>query len=314
VSGAAADLGSVGSPVGDLTVTWAHGSPSPRRRFEPPLQVHACAPHTFVLRESKDVSFEAPFLYLLLGNERALLLDTGATADPARFPLLAAVDRLLSAWLADHPRPSYELVVAHSHSHTDHTAGDPQFSDRPHTRIVGRTPEAVREFFGFGDDLDEVRRFDLGGRSLELVRIPGHHAASIAVYDRWTGFLLTGDTVCPGRLYVFDGPAFRASLDRLVRFAGSRPVTHVLGGHVEMTDRAGRDYPLGARYQPRERPLPMPPERLTAVRDGAASVAGRPGAHAFEDFVIYNLPSPGSVLRLVLRGKLRNLRWWLGLA
>ncbi len=46
---------------------------------EPPIQVHAYDPHTYVLRQSKATNYEAPFLYLLFGNERAILLDTGAT-------------------------------------------------------------------------------------------------------------------------------------------------------------------------------------------------------------------------------------------
>lgn len=40
------------------------------------------------------------FLYLLFGNDRALLLDTGATADPERFPLRHTIDRLVAIWLA----------------------------------------------------------------------------------------------------------------------------------------------------------------------------------------------------------------------
>ncbi len=44
--------------------------------------MHLFDAHTFILRQSKTVNFEAPFLFLLCGNERALLLDTGATADP----------------------------------------------------------------------------------------------------------------------------------------------------------------------------------------------------------------------------------------
>lgn len=48
--------------------------------------MHAYSEHTVILRQNKSVHFEAPFLFLLFGNERALLLDTGATADPAHFP------------------------------------------------------------------------------------------------------------------------------------------------------------------------------------------------------------------------------------
>ncbi|MGI0130716.1 MAG: MBL fold metallo-hydrolase, partial [Thermoplasmata archaeon] len=236
---------------GDLNVRWIHGSPSPRHPTDPPIQVHGYADHTVILRESKDVSSEAPFLYLFFGDERAVLLDTGATADPARFPLRETVDRLIRDWVGLHPREDYRLVVAHTHPHGDHVAGDAQFSLRPRTTIVGKDLDAVRGFFGLRGGPDEIGSIDLGGRILEVFGIPGHHAASIAVYDERTGLLVTGDTVYPGRLYVQDMPAFLTSLDRMVRFAETRPVTRLMGCHVEMSDIAGVDYPLGARYQPR---------------------------------------------------------------
>jgi hypothetical protein len=56
-----------------------------------------------ILRQNKAVHYEAPFLYLLFGSDRALLVDTGATPDPPLFPLRATVDRLLDGWLAAHP-------------------------------------------------------------------------------------------------------------------------------------------------------------------------------------------------------------------
>src|ERR1700744_1240996 len=116
-----------GAPVaGSLDVSWIHGSPARRRASDPPLQVHRYDPHTVIVRESKSVNYEAPFLYLLFGNDRALLLDTGATADPAKFPLRATVDRLIAGWLAPHPLDTSQLVVAHTHGHNDHVAGDAQ--------------------------------------------------------------------------------------------------------------------------------------------------------------------------------------------
>jgi hydroxyacylglutathione hydrolase len=300
-------------PTGELKVEWIHGSPSPRRRTDPPLQIHAYDSRTIILRESKDISFEAPFLYLFFGSDRALLVDTGATTDPGLFPLRETIDRLIEEWLADHPHDGYELVVAHSHSHSDHTAGDSQFANRPGTRLVGTTPDAVREFFALGNGPDTIARFDLGGRELEVFAIPGHHPASIAIYDPWTRFLLTGDTVYPGRLYVFDMPAFEASLSRLVQFAQRRPISFVLGCHVEMSQTAGRDYPLGALYQPRERPLPLSADRLEAIHSAAVSVADRPGGYAFEDFMIFHLPCRGALLRESIRGKFWNLGYRLGL-
>ena len=288
-----------GAPIaGDLDVRWAHGTR--RGTAESPIQVHAYDEHTLILRQSKAVNFEAPFLYLLFGDERALLLDTGATPEPERFPLRATVDGLVDAWLAAHPHPRYELVVAHTHGHGDHKAGDGQFADRPGTIVVPADLDSVRAFFGVTDWPEQVVRFDLGGRVLDVVGIPGHQAASIAVFDPWSGFLLTGDTVIPGRLYAFDFPAFLDSVGRLVEFAAERDVTWVMGCHVEMTTRPGRDYPLGARYQPDEPPLQMTVRQLGAVRDAAVSVAGRPGVYRFDDFVIYH--GKVGTRRLVARG------------
>jgi hydroxyacylglutathione hydrolase len=285
-----------------LDVPWIHGVAAGRRPADPPIQVHQCDPHTVIMRQSKSVNYEAPFLYLLFGNDRAFLLDTGATADPARFPLRDTVDRLITDWLARNPRADYELVVAHTHGHGDHVAGDPQFADRPNTTIVSRELDAVQRYFGFTDWPEQIVRFDLGGRVLEITGSPGHHRAAITIYDPWTGFLFTGDTVLPGRLYAFDFPRFLASVDRMVALADRRDVTRVLGCHIEMTAQPGRDYPIGATYQPRERALPMTVAQLQAVQAAAASVAGQRGVHRFDDFVIYNEPGKRDQLRLITRG------------
>jgi glyoxylase-like metal-dependent hydrolase (beta-lactamase superfamily II) len=303
------------APVaGTLPPRWNHGVPTRWHAPDPSIQVHHYDEHTVILRQSKSVHYEAPFLYLLFGNDRAVLLDTGATAGAAEFPLRATVDSLIDAWLARHPRRDYGLVVAHSHPHHDHVAADPQFADRPHTTVVPHDVAAVREFFGFGPGWPAATaRLDLGGRVLEVLASPGHHEAAVTVYDPWTGILLTGDTVYPGRLFTADFPAFLASLDRMVTFATGRPVTHVLGCHVEMTRKAGRDHPIGARYQPDERSPQLTVRQLTAIRDAAASVATTPGVHRFDDAVIYHQPSPADVRRLLTRGRLhRALGWPLG--
>jgi hydroxyacylglutathione hydrolase len=292
-----------GAPVpGSLDVTWIHGARRGGTASDPPIQVHHYDEHTVIMRQSKSVHYEAPFLYLLFGNDRALLLDTGATPDAEKFPLRATVDGLIADWLGRHPRDHYELVVAHTHGHGDHVAGDGQFADRPDTTVVSRDPEAVQAYFGFTSWPDEVVSFDLGGRVLEITGSPGHHRAAITIYDPWTGFLLTGDTVVPGRLYVDDHALFLASLNRMIEFAGARSVTHVLGCHVEMRGRPGRDFPLGATYQPGERPLQMTLAQLIAVRDAAAAVTGKRGVHTFDDFIIYNQPRTLDMLALVGRG------------
>ncbi|QDO90442.1 MBL fold metallo-hydrolase [Ornithinimicrobium ciconiae] len=254
-----------------------------------------------------SVSFEAPFLFLLFGNERALLLDTGATQEPADFPLRDTVDALIAAWLADHPQDDYELMVAHSHSHGDHIAGDEQFTDRPHTTVVGTELEEVQAFFGFTEWPTQVVTLDLGGRVLELTGTPGHHPTSVAVFDPWTGFLLTGDTVYPGRLYAADRARFGTSVEHLVQFAEARPVSHVMGAHIEMSRTPRRDYPMGATYQPDEPPLQMSMDQLRAVRDAARSAA-KPGLHVHDDFIIASGMGPRTVVPLLLRAYAQRAR------
>jgi hydroxyacylglutathione hydrolase len=97
---------------------------------------------------------------------------------------------------------------------------------------------------------------------------------------------------------VRDFPAFLASVDRLVELAGSRPVTHVLGCHIEMTRTPGRDYPVGSTYQPDE---PMTTAQLAAVRYAARSVADRPGAHAFDDGIIFHGPCHRAMIGQLVR-------------
>jgi hydroxyacylglutathione hydrolase len=94
---------------------------------------------------------------------------------------------------------------------------------------------------------------------------------------------------------------FVASADRLVDFAASRPVRHVMGCHIEMTRTPGVDYPMGATYQPDEPPLQMEPERLLAVRDAARAATARPGMHVHDDFLVFNRTGPTAMPRLIWR-------------
>jgi hypothetical protein len=57
--------------------------------------VHRYEPQTCVLRQSPCANCEADFLYLLIGSEKALLIDTGAIAEPDRMPLAGIILDLL---------------------------------------------------------------------------------------------------------------------------------------------------------------------------------------------------------------------------
>jgi glyoxylase-like metal-dependent hydrolase (beta-lactamase superfamily II) len=270
-----------------LDVQWIHGSPSSKHNTDPDLQTYWYDENTVILRQNKAIDYEAPFLFLLFGQERAVLLDTGATAAPEFFPLRRVVDALIESWLDRNPRNGYGLLVLHTHGHGDHVAGDDQFTDREDTVLIDADKETAWKFFGFANDADAIRPVDLGGRVLKAFATPGHHSASVTFYDPWTGILFTGDTVYRGRLYIVDWAAFSNSIDRLIEFCETHPVTHVIGCHIEMTREAGVDYPVRTTYQPDEPPLEMTVAHLRAIRSALDEVGTEPARRAFDEFILW---------------------------
>src|SRR5205807_2197941 len=103
--------------------------------------------------------------------------------------------------------------------------------------VVGTNLPAVQKFFGITQWPTQIATYDLGGRALKIIPVPGHEETHIAVYDPQTHLLLTGDTLYPGRLYVSNWNAYRASIERLVTFSETHPVKYVLGAHIEMTKK-----------------------------------------------------------------------------
>jgi hydroxyacylglutathione hydrolase len=65
---------------GSLNVHWNEGASDCKATPQDPLQVYNYEPQTFILRQSPCASFEANFIYLLIGSDKALLIDTGAGA------------------------------------------------------------------------------------------------------------------------------------------------------------------------------------------------------------------------------------------
>lgn len=253
---------------------------------EPATQVQALDADTFVIRQSVKTNFEAPFLYLIFGRDKVLLVDTGAEDGRIR----PTVDRLIADWLAAHKRTSIPLVVAHSHSHGDHVAGDAAFRERPDTTVIGLKPADVAAAFGIAKWPVSTGKYDLGGRVLDILPTPGHQAAAIMLYDRRLQILLSGDTLYPGRLYVpvnFLGDN-RASVDRLAAFAARHPIRAALGAHIEMTQVPGKDYGHEAPTHPGEHRLELPASQIAELQQGLKAnldVPDQPQVH--DHFIIF---------------------------
>jgi hydroxyacylglutathione hydrolase len=261
---------------GTMAVTWMHGSADCDANTDPEVQVHAYNASTFILRQNKCDTFEAPFIYVLVGTEQALMLDSGGTSSTA---LRDAVLPLLDG------KP---LLVAHSHAHGDHWAGDTTFAGLPGVTVVVRNIPAVMSAFGITNWPTGMGTRDLGERVLDAVPIPGHEVQHIALYDRQTGLLLTGDSLYPGLLFVNDWAAYRTSVATLVDVVATRPIAHVLGAHIEMTATAGVVYPYGTTYQPNEHVLQLGVEHLLELDAALDALGPTPPANpvVHDDFVI----------------------------
>ncbi len=269
---------------GQLAASWYAGGVSCVNT--PRFRVHAYNETFIILRQAACTNYEKPFLYLIVGSERALLLDTGAGG----VDVVTPIDSLIRDRMARADKASLPLVVAHSHAHGDHVAGDTLFARRPNTVVVGRDTASVRAFFGINRWPMDTGTIDLGGRVLDVIPIPGHQPASIAVYDRRTGILLTGDTFYPGRLYVRDTAAFATSVHRLAEFVQRHEVTHMLGAHVENTSTPFRDYPIGTVDQPSEHGLDLGKTQLIQLDSVVQSMRGHMTRAVLRDLTVWPQP------------------------
>ena len=263
--------------------TWINGADC---TTEPKIQVHAYDADTFILRQSMCTDFEGPFIYLLFGQDKVLMEDTGASANPP-IPLYKTVKRIIDLWLRAHGKTSIQLVVAHSHAHGDHVACDGQFVGKPNTTVVGTSVNAVKTFFGITTWPTQIVNYDLGGRIVDVIPIPGHEPSHIAFYDRNTKLLLTGDTLYPGRLYISDFQTYVQSIQRLVDFTSVNEVSYVLGTHIEMSAVPGEQFPIGSTFHPNEHVLQLSRDHLLELLDGLLGMQGAPHIETHDDFVIW---------------------------
>jgi glyoxylase-like metal-dependent hydrolase (beta-lactamase superfamily II) len=246
--------------LGDLNVQWNPGAEDCAATPQPPLQVHRYDAHTFILRQNLCAHFEAPLLYLLIGDKRALLIDSGAVEDAASMPLGKTIADLL-------PRSngaSLPLLVAHTHRHSDHRAGDAQLAKHPGAEIVPIEHEDIVKYYGFENWFEDTVQIDLGGRVIEAIAVPGHLRDHLLFYDANTGLAFSGDFLLPGRLLVDDIDAYRASAERAVAYLKNKPVTALLGGHIEL-DTNGEPFSRGSTHHPNERELALAKEDLVSL-------------------------------------------------
>ena len=182
-----------------------------------------------------------------------MVLDTGALKEEPAHSLYTA----LIALLGEARVLSKEMLVVHTHGHSDHTKGDIYFKEQENVTLVEASKEDIEQYLGFNHWPNEQKKLDLGGREVTLIPTPGHQEESISFYDHETQWLMTGDTLYPGVIYIKDWQAYRESIKRLIAFTQHHQVTAIMGAHIEMITDSTSYYPIGSTYQPEEARLEL---------------------------------------------------------
>jgi hydroxyacylglutathione hydrolase len=81
-------------------------------------------------------------------------------------------------------------------------------------------------------------------------------------------------------------PGFVRSIDRLTDWCAQRPVSYLLGCHIEMTTTPGVDYPVGWSYQPDEPPLQLTAGHLVQIQDTLKAHDLKPGRYVLPEMII----------------------------
>jgi glyoxylase-like metal-dependent hydrolase (beta-lactamase superfamily II) len=200
------------------------------------FEVYRVKPDIYVFYE--PYQYEEALSTLILGEEKAVLIDTGCGIGNIR----KAVEEV-----TDMP-----VMVVNTHAHNDHIAQNYLFDeiamlDHPWSReaqkglprsemahliadgmLWKKLPEGfdsenyvvpgfkVTQWFKDGD------RIELGNRSLEVLHTPGHTPDSVCLLDREDKLLFTGDMFYTGGIYTYlnggDIPTFIDSYLRMLEY------------------------------------------------------------------------------------------------
>lgn len=140
----------------------------------------------------------AVYSYLLIGEKKALLVDTAYGAGNLRY----FVEQITN-------KP---VMVVNTHGHFDHTGGNAWWEEVYLSKGASKDCKTVLDGKKFESPenkpypdykvniVSEGYKFDLGGRIVEVIEIPAHHEGSIALLDSGSRYLFSGDELEAGQV------------------------------------------------------------------------------------------------------------------
>ena len=201
--------------------------------------------------------FNAPTanMYLIVGSERAALIDSGLGVGDLRAEVGAIT--------------SLPCMVLNTHAHWDHVGGNAHFDEtaiheleagslaqEPNMGAIRKVMASPRARAALPPSFEPAKyrirvmpptrilhdgdQVDLGAHSLEVLHIPGHSPGHVAYLDAANGLLFTGDTACLSPIYAcFAGSDPAALADSAKRMAALPGVRTVCPGHGDIITEEG---------------------------------------------------------------------------
>ncbi len=211
--------------------------------------VEAIDPQTFAINEPKSSQYNTS--YLIVGDTKAIMFDAGSGERPAGSRSMREV--------AAHYAGKKPIILILSHFHYDHLYDAATFDgvtliDRPeiHSNIEDHvftiTPweslDTAWRSLNVAGLIADGEVIDLGGRTLDVLNLPGHTTESVVLFDRDRNQVFAGDFVYRhlGGIIAFatgsDLLAYKANSARLLQLTDTN--TQFFGAHG--IPRFGRDW------------------------------------------------------------------------
>ena len=158
-------------------------------------------------------------LYLVEGNDRALLIDAG-TYIPDLDKIVAKIT-------------SKPITMMLTHAHGDHVGGVGAFPEvYLNAGDMTIVPNNIRNYQGQIKYLNDGEVIDLGGREIEVIFTPGHTAGSTTFFDKVRHYGFSGDAFGSTNLLVFINLSTEMyTAERIERYMKKNDIRFLFPGH-----------------------------------------------------------------------------------
>ena len=163
--------------------------------------------------------------YLFAGTNKAMLVDSTATNAPL-YDLVKTVTDL-------------PVMLVNTHADPDHIACNEQFEAAyMHPAEYALYNKSKKKDDAPARPLWNGDIIDLGGRTFEVIHIPGHTCGSIALLDREKRVLISGDSISANPIFIFgpfrDISALQLSLELLKKRSADFDSIYTSHGEYEV--------------------------------------------------------------------------------